>query len=203
MNFLSHPSRLTVGGGLAILGFAQCMLDHPPDPDPDSLFEVVATAAVVAILIGIDGWHKGASHLATMWDATDNTQTLEKDASHSHPNKIYKNRLLSSIVGLWSLLLVPLVQGRELHEGLTHKRDWSKVSHQFNLGNHLMTPTARDRHVGIENSRRLARNAMKLGIDDETHRKVRVAPIRFAQIIFFVVCFLILHNCFLQKAYCG
>lgn len=73
---------------------------------------------------------------------------------------------------LSSLTLVTLAQGRELHEGLTHQRDWSKVSHQFNLRKHLMAPTTRDLRDGIENSRRLARNAIKLGIDDETHRKV-------------------------------
>jgi hypothetical protein len=43
---------------------------------------------------------------------------------------------------------------------------------QFNLHEHLMTPTKRDLRVGVENSRRLARNAIRLGEDDESHRKL-------------------------------
>jgi hypothetical protein len=66
--------------------------------------------------------------------------------------------------------------GRELHPGLTASRDWSKTVHQFNLHKHLTTPTAKDRRIGVENSRRLARNAIKLGIDDTGHREVSNHP---------------------------
>jgi hypothetical protein len=69
--------------------------------------------------------------------------------------------------------MLTVTNGRELHPGLTATRDWSKSVHQFNLHKHLMTPTAKDHREGIENSRRLARNAIKLGVDNETHRKVR------------------------------
>jgi hypothetical protein len=43
---------------------------------------------------------------------------------------------------------------------------------QFNLYKHLMQPTKKDLEDGIENSHRLVRNAMRLGVDDETHRRL-------------------------------
>jgi hypothetical protein len=52
------------------------------------------------------------------------------------------------------------------------EKDWSSKAHQFNLHEHMMRPTKRELQDGIENSRRLARNAIRLGIDDETHRKL-------------------------------
>jgi hypothetical protein len=51
-------------------------------------------------------------------------------------------------------------------------KDWSKKVNQFNLHEHLMKPTKRDLEGGVENSRRLARNAIRLGLDDETHRRL-------------------------------
>lgn len=74
---------------------------------------------------------------------------------------------LALVASLWTTTI-----GRELHPGLTVKRDWSKTVHQFNLHKHLTNPTAKDRREGVDKSRRLARNAIKLGIDNETHRKV-------------------------------
>jgi hypothetical protein len=76
-------------------------------------------------------------------------------------------------------LLASSSDGRKLHPNLLSKRDWSKVSHQFDLKKHLMTPTSRDLHDGVENSGRLARNAMKLGIANDEHRKVRLRPCAF------------------------
>ena len=35
-----------------------------------------------------------------------------------------------------------------------------------------MKPTKRDLEDGVENSHRLARNAIRLGVDDETHRRL-------------------------------
>lgn len=61
---------------------------------------------------------------------------------------------------------------RKLHGGKTFEHDWSKTVKQFNLHHHLTTPTSRDLRNGVENSHRLARNHIKLGIDDEIHRKV-------------------------------
>ena len=67
----------------------------------------------------------------------------------------------------------PVVQGRQFH-GLVAKRDWSKSVHQFNLHRHLTTPTTRDLREGVETSRRLASNAVRLGMGNETHRKVSI-----------------------------
>lgn len=65
----------------------------------------------------------------------------------------------------------------DIHPGLAFKRDFSKITHSFNLQKHLMTPTSSDLRGGVENSRRLARNAIKLGIDTEMHRKVRISSV--------------------------
>ena len=48
--------------------------------------------------------------------------------------------------------------------------DLSKKVKRFNLHQHLMSPTKRDLQGGVENSRRLARNAIRLGVGTETHR---------------------------------
>lgn len=61
------------------------------------------------------------------------------------------------------------------HPGLLYKRDFSEITHGFNLRKHLMAPTTSDILGGIDNSSRLARNAVKLGIDNEMHRKVRIS----------------------------
>ena len=53
-----------------------------------------------------------------------------------------------------------------------YRRDFSKATSQFNLRKHLTAATPRDRRNGVENSRRLAHNAIRLGIDDERHREV-------------------------------
>ena len=37
-----------------------------------------------------------------------------------------------------------------------------------------MTPTPGDLRDGVENSRRLARNAVRLGVDTENHREVSI-----------------------------
>jgi hypothetical protein len=55
------------------------------------------------------------------------------------------------------------------------EKDWSSKVHQFNLHEHLMKPTKRDLEEGVENSRRLARNAVRLGVDDENHRRLVAA----------------------------
>jgi hypothetical protein len=52
------------------------------------------------------------------------------------------------------------------------EKDLSKKVKRFNLHEHFMRPTKRDLPDGIENSRRLARNAIQLGIDDKTPRKL-------------------------------
>jgi hypothetical protein len=52
------------------------------------------------------------------------------------------------------------------------ENDWSKKVKRFNLHEHFMRPTKRDLQDGIENTRRLARSAIQLGIGDETHRKL-------------------------------
>ena len=59
-----------------------------------------------------------------------------------------------------------------------HRRDFSKATNQFNLRKHLMAPTPRDHRDGIENSRRLAHNAIRLGIDDEKHREVSIVSLK-------------------------
>ena len=76
-------------------------------------------------------------------------------------------------------MALPLAKSREVRPGLTVHRDFQDTTHQFHLGKHLMNPTPSDLREGIENSRRLAGNAIKLGIDDETHRDVSIFPLNF------------------------
>jgi hypothetical protein len=75
--------------------------------------------------------------------------------------------------------LTAVMNGQTLHPGLTAQRDWSKTVHRFNLHKHMTNPTAKDRRAGVENSRRLARNAIKLGIDNNTHRQVSFCMYQF------------------------
>jgi len=70
------------------------------------------------------------------------------------------------------LFLLALTLAMEVGEA-TSKRDLSNITYQFNLHKHLMSPTKKDLRDGVENSRRLARNAIKLDIDTDMHRKVR------------------------------
>jgi hypothetical protein len=69
------------------------------------------------------------------------------------------------------LVLLAPTDGRKLH-GLVAERDWSKTAHRFDLHRHLKTPTTRDRLDGVEGSRRLARNAIRLGTDEQIHREL-------------------------------
>jgi len=78
--------------------------------------------------------------------------------------KISKTRMIPLLIGVWSFTGFS-VEGRS-------KRDFSKISHQFDLRKQLMTPTPRDLREGVENSRRLARNAVRLGVDTEKHREL-------------------------------
>ena len=59
-----------------------------------------------------------------------------------------------------------------------NRRDFSKATNQFNLHKHLTASTPRDRRNGVENSRRLARNAIRLGTADEKHREVSIVFVK-------------------------
>ena len=55
---------------------------------------------------------------------------------------------------------------------IPRKKDWGQKVKQFNLRNHLTSPAGMELKTGAENSRRLARNHMRLGIDEEHHREL-------------------------------
>jgi len=57
-------------------------------------------------------------------------------------------------------------------KSMVDNTDWSKKVKQMNFRSHLTTPTAGELKSGAHNSRRLARNHIRLGIDEEHHRKL-------------------------------
>jgi hypothetical protein len=83
--------------------------------------------------------------------------------------------IIKALVTLHLMPLMAVVQGNDdvgSNKGArapTHD-DLSKKVKRFNLHEHLMGPTKRDLEGGVENSRRLAKNAIRLGVDTETHR---------------------------------
>ena len=73
------------------------------------------------------------------------------------------------------LLSAPLSHGTETTNAFARKvldKDWSSKVKQMNLRNHLTTPTAGELKSGAHNSRRLARNHIRLGIDEDHHREL-------------------------------
>ena len=58
------------------------------------------------------------------------------------------------------------------HKRKVDRMDWARKVKQFNLRDHLTKPTAAELKLGTESSRRLAHNHVRLGIDEEHHRKL-------------------------------
>jgi hypothetical protein len=76
---------------------------------------------------------------------------------------------------LATLILMPLVAVGQGNDDVGPKKvakddDLSRKVKRFNLHEHLMSPTKKDLQVGVENSRRLARNAIRLGVGTDAHR---------------------------------
>lgn len=84
-----------------------------------------------------------------------------KTIQHSH------NLIIVAFLTTCSLFSIANGRGQS---PTVKERNWGKTVKRFNLHGHLQAPTSRDLREGADGSRRLARNAMRLGVDEEHHR---------------------------------